>query len=231
MVSSHLTSSALSCKTPASTFAASLAQRELQNHALLSVSPVSIIKKYKKKNIFPFEFLSLNKKKKLLFEDRATIEQSSQHPDSLRYIQQLEDYSKYQRQESAEEQSAQRPIFIRPLQDLGELQEGRNAHFEAQLTPVSDPTMKVEWYKDGRHITASTFCLSSLELNYFHSIMVFNFPSGSRITTIFNFGYVSLNIMHLRAEDAGSYTVRAVNRLGEAISTGTLSVLGKLSIV
>lgn len=74
---------------------------------------------------------------------RASIEQTSQHPDSLQYIQQLEDYSKYQRTENVEEMSAQRPQFIRPLQELGELQEGRNAHFEAQLTPVSDPTMKV----------------------------------------------------------------------------------------
>jgi len=33
------------------------------------------------------------------FSARATIEQASQYPDSLQYIQQLEDYSKYQRQE------------------------------------------------------------------------------------------------------------------------------------
>lgn len=50
---------------------------------------------------------------------------------------------------------------------------------------------------------------------------------GSRITTIFNFGYVSLNILHLRAEDAGSYTVRAVNRLGEAVSSASLRVFGE----
>ncbi|XP_018397088.1 PREDICTED: titin [Cyphomyrmex costatus] len=138
---------------------------------------------------------------------RATIEQASQHPDSLQYIQQLEDYSKYQKQESVDEISLQRPVFIRPLQDLGELHEGRNAHFEAQLTPVSDPIMKVEWYKDEKPITAS-----------------------SRIISIFNFGYVSLNIMHLRAEDAGSYTVRAVNRLGEAISSATLRVFARTSV-
>lgn len=138
---------------------------------------------------------------------RPSIEQSSQHPDSLQYIQQLEDYSRYQKQDSLEERTNQKPHFIRPLQDLGELQEGRNAHFEAQLTPVSDPTMKVEWYKDGRPITAS-----------------------SRITTIFNFGYVSLNIMHLRAEDAGSYTVRAVNHLGEAISTATIRVFARSTV-
>lgn len=101
---------------------------------------------------------------------RATIEQASQHPDSLQYIQQLEDYSKYQRQESVEEISPQRPAFIRPLQDLGELQEGRNAHFEAQLTPVSDPTMKVEWYKDGRPITASKYLLWQI-FSYKNSII------------------------------------------------------------
>lgn len=53
-----------------------------------------------------------------------------------------------------------------------------------------------------------------------------SFLIGSRITTIFNFGYVSLNILHLRAEDAGSYTARAVNRLGEAVSSASLRVFG-----
>ncbi|CAH0765342.1 unnamed protein product [Bemisia tabaci] len=138
---------------------------------------------------------------------RAEIERSSQYPDSLQYIQQLEDYSRYQRQESQEEITAQKPAFIRPLHHLGELQEGRNAHFEAQITPVSDPTMKIEWYKDGKPITAS-----------------------SRITTIFNFGYISLNILHLRVEDTGVYTVRAINRWGEITSTSNLKVFARSSV-
>lgn len=138
---------------------------------------------------------------------RSTIESSPQNPNSLQYIQQLEDYSKYQRTESVDEIANQKPVFIRPLKSLGQLEEGRNAHFEGQLTPVSDSTMKVEWYKDGRPITAS-----------------------SRITSIFNFGYVSLNIQHLRAEDTGSYTVRAVNRLGEAISTASLQVISRSTV-
>jgi hypothetical protein len=86
---------------------------------------------------------------------RAGIEQTSQYPDSLQYIQQLEDYTRYERTETVDETSMQRPNFVKPLHDLGELQEGRNAHFEAQLTPVSDPTMRLEWYKDGKAITAS----------------------------------------------------------------------------
>lgn len=138
----------------------------------------------------------------LRVSQKPAIEKSTQHPTSLEYIQHLEDYSKYQRSESLEESTTHKPQFIRPLQELGELEEGKNAHFEAQLTPVSDPTMRVEWYKDGRAITAS-----------------------SRITAIFNFGYVSLNIMHLRAEDSGAYVVRAVNRIGEAISTSNIRVI------
>lgn len=138
---------------------------------------------------------------------RSAIEKSAQNPNSLQYIQQLEDYSKYQRTESIDESVNQKPAFIRPLQNLGQLEEGRNAHFEGQITPVSDPTMRVEWFKDGRPITAS-----------------------SRITAIYNFGYVSLNILHLRAEDAGSYTCRAVNRLGEAISTGAIQVISRSTV-
>lgn len=108
----------------------------------------------------------------LQIKQRESIEQTSQHPDSLQYIQQLEDYSRwvfcifavneyliicecrYQRQESSEEKTNQKPHFIRPLQDLGELQEGRNAHFEAQLTPVSDPTMKVRLHQTSFFLTA-----------------------------------------------------------------------------
>lgn len=143
----------------------------------------------------------------LRVSQKPAIEKSTQHPTSLEYIQHLEDYSKYQRSESIEETSTQLPQFIRPLQDLGAIEEGKNAHFEAQLTPVSDPTMRVEWYKDGRAITAS-----------------------SRITAIFNFGYVSLNIMHLRAEDSGSYVVRAVNRIGEALSTSNIRIITKETV-
>lgn len=143
----------------------------------------------------------------LRVNQRSTIERSSQNPNSLQYIQQLEDYSKYQRNESVDETTNQKPVFIRSLRSLGQLEEGRNAHFEGQLSPVGDSTMRVEWYKDGQSITAS-----------------------SRISSIYNFGYVSLNIQHLRAEDSGSYICRAINRLGEAISTGTVQVFSRNTV-
>lgn len=51
---------------------------------------------------------------------------------------------------------------------MGDLQEGRNAHFEAQLNPVSDPTMKVEWYKDGKPITASMLLFLHLKILFIY---------------------------------------------------------------
>ena len=106
-----------------------------------------------------------------------------------------------QRTVSTEEKSGSRPTFVKPLKDLGLMNEMAYAHFEAQINPVSDPHMRIEWSKDGRSITAS-----------------------SRITTIHNFGYVALNINHLRAEDAGMCTCRAVNRMGEAVSSASVQV-------
>jgi len=99
------------------------------------------------------ETLGFNIKYYILGRDE--IDKSSQYPDSLKYIEQLEDYSKYQRSDSYDEVQPLPPTLVKSLRDMGNLQEGRNAHFEAQLNPVSDPTMKVEWYKDGKPITAS----------------------------------------------------------------------------
>lgn len=101
----------------------------------------------------------------------------------------------------AEEPPIERPVFVKHLSDQADKMEGSNLHFEAQVNPISDHTMKIEWSKDGAPITAS-----------------------SRIGTIFSFGYVSLNITGLRAEDAGVYTCRAFNAAGEAISQAKVSV-------
>ncbi len=94
------------------------------------------------------------------------------------------------------------PEFVRPLNDLGEMSEGSNVHFEAQVNPVSDHTMTIDWYKDGKAITAS-----------------------SRIGTLFSFGYVSLNITGVRAEDTGEYTCVARNASGEAATSARIQVI------
>lgn len=44
-----------------------------------------------------------------------------------------------------------------------------------------------------------------------------------------DFGYVALNMKYVNPEDSGTYTCRAVNDLGEAVTSATLFVQCKYS--
>ena len=134
---------------------------------------------------------------RLMVQARKELE-SEFHSQSLR---QVEMKQQTQTMTIQEEVMPQRPQFVTPLSDLGEKPEGSNVHLEARVDPVSDSTMQIEWFKDGKQLTAS-----------------------SRIQQMFSFGYVSLNINGLRAEDAGTYTCRATNAAGEAITQATVQV-------
>lgn len=61
-----------------------------------------------------------------------------------------------------------------------------------KLEPMNDPTMKVEWFVDGRPLLAS-----------------------SRVRTQYEFGFLTADIRGAIPEDSGIYTVRATNALGE----------------
>lgn len=128
-------------------------------------------------------------------ESRYSTDQSTVY--ALSETQSLASTGTYQEIAPPPEPPVPAPQFQKLLQPIIS-QEGRTAHFEAQVNTAVD---KVEWYVNNRVLTAS-----------------------SRITTISNFGYLSLNIMHLRAEDAGMYTVKVWNRSGEAVSTAQLVV-------
>ena len=54
---------------------------------------------------------------------------------------------------------------------------------------------------------------------------------GSRFREGLDFGFVSLDIMHVYAEDAGTYTCRATNALGQAVNSADLIVRAKETIV
>jgi hypothetical protein len=45
-----------------------------------------------------------------------------------------------------------------------------------------------------------------------------------------DFGYVALNFKYTYPEDSGTYTCRAVNELGEAVTSSTLFVECKLKL-
>lgn len=132
----------------------------------------------------------------------------SQHPMGLQKIQSLEDSSRYTRRVQEETQISQAPRFLGPLKGTNKIVEGQRAHFEARVEPQSDLTMKIEWYHNGKPITAA-----------------------NRIQTYHDFGYVSIDILQVRSEDAGTYTVVARNSLGEAQLSATMVVESKYKIL
>merc|ERR1712079_888710 len=103
--------------------------------------------------------------------------------------------------------SSAAPRFTSPISN-SILKEGENAHFEARLSPTDDPNMSVGWFWNGKALKA-----------------------GSRIRTFCDFGFVILEISPVYPEDAGEYTCRAKNALGEAVTTATLSCSGKRNII
>lgn len=55
--------------------------------------------------------------------------------------------------------------------------------------------------------------------------------ASSRITTFFNFGYVALTIKSVTIHDAGHYTCRAYNALGQATTSANLTIITKKDII
>lgn len=48
------------------------------------------------------------------------------------------------------------PTLMTPLRDLTII-EGEKVHFDAKVGPVGDPSMRVEWFCNGKAIAASKF--------------------------------------------------------------------------
>merc|ERR1719232_1940806 len=114
-------------------------------------------------------------------------------------FQQLEARSQTTRTEIVEEQTTQAPVFTSSMKSI-EVKEGQRAHFECRIIPVSDPTLKVEWLHNGVPL-----------------------KQGTRFREGHDFGFVSLDIMHVYPEDAGQYTCRATNVLGQAVTSANIN--------
>ena len=87
---------------------------------------------------------------------------------------------------------------------IGVVKEGSNVHAEARIEPKGDSKLRVEWELNGKPVS-----------------------SGSRLKTTLDFGHVTLNINGVRSTDSGIYTCKAINALGEAVSTTSIKVDGK----
>lgn len=130
-----------------------------------------------------------------------------QYEDGWEKIRHLEDSSRYHGTREEEIEINERPKFTSPLVGPDSLVEAKSAHFETRLEPMSDPTMKVEWFFNGRPLT-----------------------TGHRFKTYFDFGYVALDMLYVFPEDTGLFTVRATNKLGEASLSKQLMVTSRTSI-
>lgn len=132
---------------------------------------------------------------------KGSIISESQRPEGLEKIKELESAGPFRRPEIPDAITRQRPVFTQPLQNIDNIQEGQIAHFECRLIPVGDPTLKVEWFRNEKLLEDS-----------------------SRISKTHDFGFVSMNISHVRDEDEGVYICRASNALGEAVTTAAMKI-------
>ena len=82
---------------------------------------------------------------------RDSLDTSSLRPEGLEKIAQLERGRQSRPQD--ESKTFQKPVFTLPLQNV-EQEEGRTANLAARLIPVGDPSLIVEWFKDGQMISS-----------------------------------------------------------------------------
>lgn len=121
----------------------------------------------------------------------ATIDRRSQlDPAAYKQIRSLETVSSTRRQQV--DRFSQLPLsspprFTSHLNSENVVPEGESLHLEARLEPVDDQNLVVEWYKSGNYLVL-----------------------GSRTTTTFDFGRVSLDIVSCKPEDSGVYICRYV---------------------
>lgn len=97
----------------------------------------------------------------LVCRGTAQIVTSTQNETGLEQIQYLEDRSRYQRSEVIEETTTQAPVFTTSLKQAN-IKEGQRAHFECRLIPVSDNTMKVEWFHNNQPLKSGWFTNSEI---------------------------------------------------------------------
>lgn len=74
----------------------------------------------------------------------------TQHPEGLQKIQYLEDASRYRKDITEDVKVTSGPVFITPLSGPTKLVEGNSSHLECRIEPYPDPTMKIEWFFNGK---------------------------------------------------------------------------------
>ena len=132
---------------------------------------------------------------------KAALQFESQHEGVLPKLQALEGTNKYQRREEEETAVTEKPRFTVQLNGPTNLVEGQSAHYECRIEPYPDANLKVEWFHNGKPLS-----------------------TGHRYRTAYDFGFASLDVLSVYAEDSGTYTCKVTNKLGQAQSVINLDV-------
>lgn len=103
-----------------------------------------------------------------------------------------------------EDAPVQAPKFTEQVKEVA-VEEGETAHFECRVEPKNDPNLRVEWFHNGKPL-----------------------PNGHRFRTIYELGFVSLDILYAYPEDAGEYFCRAYNSVGEDTTKASLTCKSNL---
>ena len=102
----------------------------------------------------------------------------------------------------------QKPSFTQPLQNLQDIPEGESALLECRVIPVNDPNLRLEWYFNEKPLQQS-----------------------NRFVMTKDFGNISMLLTTVYAHDKGVYMCRAVNDLGEAVTTASVDVICKFKLI
>lgn len=89
-----------------------------------------------------------------------------------------------------------------------QLRETEPTRFDAKLIPIGDPTMRVEWFRNGVPLR-----------------------QANRYVIKYDFGLVSLDMLWTYPEDDGIYECVATNAVGQDRTRAELKCKGKRSII
>lgn len=138
----------------------------------------------------------------LTVQGRSGLLLDTMDRDRLMQLKSLEARKAADRPE--EDVQQMKPVFTTALNNAEGVAEQGRVHLECRLEPVNDPNLVVEWYVNGKNI-----------------------KTGHRFRTRHDFGYVALDILYAYPEDSGTYMCKATNKLGEAVNTCSVEVVGK----
>lgn len=137
----------------------------------------------------------------------------TQHPQGVAGLEAVEETeaaiaNRYQRKELKPEKEYPNPVWTVPLQPEFHLSEAQPLHLEGQVEPKEDPSLKIEWYFNGKVL-----------------------EHGSRFKMTSEFGFVTLDLTEVYERDQGIYTCKASNLSGEAFTSTTVFCSSKENII